>query len=190
MKVLPRSFYRRDTGKVAKELLGKVLVRYWRGKRLSGRIVEVEAYFEDDPASHAFRGETPRNKPMFEEEGRAYVYFIYGNHYCLNVVTERAGVAGAVLIRALEPIEGIKLMQRAREVPGIENLTNGPGKLTQAFRIGKKENRADLVRGDLVIEEGKKEKFKIVATGRIGITEAKSRPLRFYIYGNKFVSRS
>lgn len=187
--LLPRSFYKRNTAKVARELLGKVLVRYWRKKKLSGKIVETEAYFEDDPASHAYRGKTPRNKPMFEEPGHAYVYFIYGNHYCLNAVTERTGIAGAVLIRALEPIAGIEFMRKFRKVGGIENLTNGPGKLTEALRIEREHNRVDLTAGELVIEEGLKEKFKIKTTSRIGIKNGKKRLLRFYIKGNRFVSR-
>ena len=177
MRVLQRSFYARNTGVVAKQLLGKYLIRKIAGRKLVGKIVETEAYFQDDPASHSFKGKTPRSAPMFEEPGHAYVYFIYGAHYCFNAVTEKSGKAGAVLIRALEPVSGIKL------------ATNGPGKLTRALMIDKKSNRADLTKGNLVIAEGKSEKLKIVMTGRIGISKASKRLFRFYLKDNKFVSR-
>lgn len=177
MKVLPGSFYCRNTAIVAKQLLGKYLIRKIGRRKLIGRIVETEAYFENDPASHAFKGITPRCAPMFEDPGHAYVYFIYGNHYCLNAVTEKFGKAGAVLIRALEPVRNIKLP------------TNGPGKLTKALKIYKRFNRADLTRGDLVIAEGKHEKFVIVATKRIGLSKASHKSYRFYIKGNRFVSK-
>jgi DNA-3-methyladenine glycosylase len=177
MRALPRSFYARNTGVVAKQLLGKYLIRKIGARTLVGRIVETEAYFQEDPASHAFKGKTPRSAPMFEEPGHAYVCFIYGAHYCLNAVTERSGKAGAVLIRALEPVSGIKL------------TTNGPGKLTRALRIDKKFNRADLTKGNLVIAEGKPKKHRIVSTGRIGISKASKKLYRYYIKGNKFVSK-
>jgi DNA-3-methyladenine glycosylase len=178
MRALPRSFYSRNTGVVARQLLGKYLVRKIGVRKLIGKIVETEAYFQDDPASHSFKGKTLRCAPMFEEPGHAYVYFIYGAHYCLNAVTEKFGRAGAVLIRALEPVSGIRLP------------TNGPGKLTKALKIDKKFNRADLTKGGLVISEGKPEKLRIVSTGRIGISKASKKPYRYYIEGNKFVSRS
>jgi DNA-3-methyladenine glycosylase len=176
MRALSRSFYDRNTGVVAKQLLGKYLIRKIGARKLVGRIVETEAYFQDDPASHAFKGKTPRSAPMFEEPGHAYVYFIYGAHYCLNAVTERSGKAGAVLIRALEPVSGIKF------------ATNGPGKLTKALKIDKKFNRADLTKGDLVIAEGKSEKLHIVSTRRVGISKASHKLYRYYIKDNKFVS--
>jgi DNA-3-methyladenine glycosylase len=153
------------------------LIRKIRGLKLIGKIVETEAYFQDDPASHAYGGKTERSAPMFEEPGRAYVYFIYGNHYCLNAVTEKPGIAGAVLIRALEPIKGVR------------SATNGPGKLTKAFKIGRKFNRADLTKGALVIAQGKTERYNIVSTKRIGISKASNRLCRFYIKGNKYVSK-
>lgn len=175
MRALPRSFYSRDTVAVAKELLGKLIVRRYRGKKLIGRIVETEAYLKNDPASHAFR-RTPRSEPMFEEPGHAYVYFIYGNHYCLNFVTEKAGIPGAVLIRALEPVANTKLSM------------SGPGRLTKALKIDKKFNRADVTKGDLVVATAKPMKFNVVRTKRIGITKAADRLLRFYLKGNPFVS--
>lgn len=177
MRALPRSFYSRNTKVVARQLLGKFLIRKIGNRRMIGKIVETEAYFQDDPASHAFRGRTERSAPMFEAPGRAYVYFIYGNHYCLNAVTEKEGTAGAVLIRALEPVYGIKLP------------TNGPGKLTKAFSIDKKLNRADLTKGVLVIAEGKPERYNISPAKRIGISKASNRLYRFYIKGNKYVSK-
>ncbi len=177
MRVLSRSFYSRNTGVVARQLLGKYLVRKIGARKLIGKIVETEAYFQKDPASHAFRGKTPRCAPMFEEPGHAYVYFIYGNHFCLNAVTEKIGRAGAVLIRSLEPISGIKL------------LTNGPGKLTRALRIDKHFNRADLTKGNLVIAEGKPEKLRIVSARRIGLSKASNKLYRYYIKGNKYVSK-
>ncbi|MFC1767713.1 DNA-3-methyladenine glycosylase [Candidatus Margulisiibacteriota bacterium] len=177
MKVLPRSFYDRNTKIVARELLGKFIVRKLGKRKLIGRIVETEAYLEKDPASHAYRGRTPRSAPMFEHPGHAYVYFIYGNHYCLNAVTEQHGKAGAVLIRALEPINGIK------------PATNGPGKLTKALRIDKKFNRADLTKGDLIIAEGKRKKITIIAASRIGLSKASDKKYRFYVKHNKYVSR-
>lgn len=177
MRVLPRSFYSRNTAIVARQLLGKYIVKKISNRKLIGKIVETEAYLESDPASHAFRGKTPRSAPMFEHPGHAYVYFIYGNHYCLNAVTEKFGKAGAVLIRALEPIRNISLS------------TNGPGKLTKALKIDKKFNRADLTRGSLVIAEAKRERYNIVSTKRIGISKASSKLLRFYIKGNDHVSK-
>lgn len=177
MKVLPRSFYSRNTAVVAKQLLGKYLIRKIGNKKLIGKIVETEAYSENDPASHAYRGKTPRCAPMFEHPGHAYVYFIYGNHYCLNAVTEKFGKAGAVLIRALEPVKRIIA------------ATNGPGKLTKAFKIDKKLNRADLTKGDLVIAEGKREKIVIITTKRIGISKASGKPFRYFIKGNPRVSK-
>ena len=183
---LGRGFYSRKTDVVAKDLLGCILVHNLNGRRLSGRIVETEAYFgKNDPGSHASRGMTPRNKIMFGKPGFSYVYFVYGNHHCLNFTTEPEGTAGAVLIRALEPIDGIDEMKRRR---GKENnLTNGPGKLTQALGITKEHNGMDLTGKDLYVIKGDLPK-EIVTTTRIGLSSGKELPLRFYIRGNKFVS--
>ncbi|MFH1709912.1 MAG: DNA-3-methyladenine glycosylase [bacterium] len=177
MRVLPASFYARNTKAVARGLLGKYLIRKIGRRRLVGRIVETEAYFQDDPASHSYSGKTPRSAPMFEHPGRAYVYFVYGNHYCLNAVTEKFGKAGAVLIRALEPVKGVKL------------ATNGPGKLTKAFKIDSKFNRADLSRGNLVVAEGVRKRYNIVSARRVGISKASNKLYRFYLKGNKYVSK-
>lgn len=148
---LEKSHFENETYRVAKFLIGKVLVRYidFFGKyhKLTGVITETEAYgYTDDPASHAFRGKTIRNQAMFGDVGKLYVYFIYGTHFCLNVVAKSRDIgAGAVLIRSVEPLEGIGLMKIFRETNNISNLTTGPGKLAQAFKITKKHNNLDLV---------------------------------------------
>ena len=171
MKLPSRSFYARDTVKVAKDLLGKMLVRKIGKSMISGIITETEAYrYKDDPASHAFRSQTERNRVMFEQVGKAYVYFTYGMHYCFNVVAKSNRVdAGAVLIRALEPKEGIKAMMKNRKINVISNLTNGPGKLTQALNITKKLYGEDLTKKSLLfICDGVKTK-RIISNPRIGI---------------------
>lgn len=176
---LKREFFARNCKIVAKELLGKTLVHKVNGKILKGKIVETEAYFgADDPASHAStRKVTKRNIVMYSEPGTAYVYFTYGKHNMLNVVTERIGKAGAVLIRALEPLDGLKLR------------TNGPGLLTKAFRIDRKYNMLDMCSSNDFYFEENKEKFDVVNTKRIGITKGAEKKLRFYIKDNGFVSR-
>lgn len=192
MKPLLRGFYTRETLTVAEELLGKKLVRYTNNTRLVGKIVEVEAYRgSDDPGSHAYRGMTPRNRLMFGKGGFAYVYFTYGMHYCFNVVTESQNAPGAVLIRALEPLDGIETMRKNRGNKNVLDLTNGPAKLTEAMNITKKQNGLDLTRSkELFISEPKvKENFEFVPTKRIGIKVGVDKPWRFYMRDNKFVSR-
>ncbi|MCD6477655.1 MAG: DNA-3-methyladenine glycosylase [Candidatus Aenigmarchaeota archaeon] len=185
---LSRRFFSRRTDLVARDLLGCILVRRIGNKKLSGKIVETEAYFgEDDPASHAYRGVTPRNKIMFGRPGFTYVYFVYGNHHCLNFTTEKVGKAGAVLIRALEPLEGTDVMMKNRGIKEIRNLTNGPGKLTKALGITREQNGLDLTGDILYVLKGEKPK-EIVQTTRIGIKDGKEMKLRFYIKDNKFVS--
>ncbi|HEY7368103.1 MAG TPA: DNA-3-methyladenine glycosylase [Nitrosopumilaceae archaeon] len=171
MKVLPRSFYSRDTVKVAKDLLGKKLVRKIGKRTISGIITETEAYrYKDDPASHAFGGMTERNKVMFGQVGIAYVYFTYGMHYCFNAVARNSHYdAGAVLIRALKPELGINEMIKNRKMSSLNNLTNGPAKLTQAMSITKKQYGEDLtLSSTLCIIEGIKTR-KISSNPRIGI---------------------
>jgi len=190
IKPLPRSFYARDTKKVAKDLLGKMLVRKLAKGTIKGKIVETEAYYgEEDPASHAFRGRTERAKIMWGTPGLVYVYLIYGMYYLFNIVTEKRGKAGAVLIRALEPQEGIGLMKKMRKTDEMKNLTNGPGKLTQALAIASKEHRQDLISGSLIIEESIRKEFEITSATRIGVSAGGQAKLRFYIKGNKFVSK-
>lgn len=189
LKPLPVSFYARDTKLVAKELLGKLLVRYTSEGELIGKIVETEAYYgEGDPASHSFRGKTERSSVMWGPPGIAYVYFTYGMHFLLNVVTEKEGVPGAVLIRALEPLKGIEIMQKNRGKKRLTELTTGPGKLTQAFGINGRFNRQNLTRGNLIITQENRENFEIESTSRIGIKNGLDMKLRFYIKGNPFVS--
>ena len=196
---LPRSFYLRRTVQVARELLGKYLIRNHKDRKLIGRIVEVEAYCEGDPASHSYRGMTERNKVMFDEGGHLYVYFTYGVHFCANVVTREKGIGEAVLIRSVEPIVGIEEMRRNRGFTGndgnhgnLANLTNGPAKMCQAFGIDKKLNGVDLTGDEVCIAESgdEGEKFGIAAASRVGIVNGKEKKWRFYVKGNKFVSNA
>jgi len=179
---LPPEFYRRGTVRVARELLGKILIRKIGRSRLAGLIVETEAYTgKGDPASHAARGATPRSKIMFGPPGKAYVYFCYGNHHLLNVVTEKEGVAGAVLLRALEARAGLKRMMKNRGMDTRKGLLDGPGKLTQALEIDLKLNGRDLTRaGKLYITEGTSiSRRAIKRSPRIGIREGKDKLWRF-----------
>lgn len=198
---LTREFYERDTITVAKELLGKILVHNIDGILIKGRIVETEAYLGvEDKAAHSYGGRrTNRVEVMYGPAGHAYVYFIYGMYFLLNVVTERVGVPQAVLIRGIEPVEGLDSMAKYRfnksyeELTSYEkkNLANGPGKLTKAFNIDRELNGTDLCSDRLYIEEGENKDFNIVQTTRIGIDyaeEAKDFPYRFYIEGNPYVS--
>ena len=192
MKALPRKFYARNTPIAAEELLGKHLVRHTLGSKIVGRIVEVEAYGgNDDPGSHACRGMTPRNQLMFGEGGFAYVYFVYGMHYCFNVVTEKQDVPGAVLIRALEPIKGIEIMKKNRGNSNVFNLTNGPGKLTKAMNITGKQNGLDLTKSKelFICKPEETEKFEVVSANRIGIKVGVDKPWRLYTKNNIFVSK-
>ena len=188
---LPRSFYRRDTLSVAKDLLGKGVVRSLNYGIMIGRVVEVEAYGEmDDPASHSYRGITKRNRVMFGEVGYSYVYFTYGNHYLLNAVAKDDSSAGAVLIRALEPLDGIDLMRVNRGIDDIKRLTAGPGMLTKSLGITKKQNNIDLTkRGELFISELDHVAHQICSSPRIGISSAREKPWRFFIKNNEFISR-
>ena len=193
VRVLPHSFYARPTLQVAEELLGKVLVHRTREGTASGVIVETEAYIgEDDPACHASFGRTQRSEPLFGPPGFAYVYLNYGVHYLMNAVTEADGYPGAVLIRALQPLEGIELMKN-RRVPnghGIDehDLCRGPGNLTKALGITIKDNRLDLTTSRLTIED-RAISVGAIATGpRIGIRVAVERPWRYWVEGHRSVS--
>lgn len=201
MKKLNRNFYNRNTILVAKDLLGKVLVHQMEGKKIKGKIVEVEAYMGiKDKAAHSYGGKrTPRVEVMYGKPGFAYVYFIYGMYYCFNVVTQKEGVPEAVLVRALEPIEGLEYMIYNRYKKNYEeltkyqlkNLVNGPGKLCNAMAIDRTLNKEDLCGNKIYIEEGKENKFDIKEDKRIGINyaeEARDYMLRFYIKDNINVS--
>src|ERR1700689_5063780 len=194
---LARKFYDRDPRQVGHDLLGKILVRKHGRKFLIARIVEVEAYLgTDDPAAHSFVGRTARNAVLFGPPGFAYVYFIYGTHYCLNVSCLPDGVAGGILFRAAEPLVGIEAMARSRGLTmkgerDLRNLTSGPGRLAEAFGITReRDNAKDLASSDsdlFIADDGYRVK-KVLTTKRIGITKAAERPLRYVIAGNPFVS--
>jgi DNA-3-methyladenine glycosylase len=194
MSPLPRHFYLHPTLHVAKALLGKVIVHRTESGFLSGRIVETEAYLgSNDPASHAYRGKTGRNSVMFSLGGTLYVYFTYGMHFCANVVTGDEGKAGAVLIRGVEPIEGIDLMRQNRgfaDDSKDRQLTNGPAKFCQAFGIARDQNGVDLCGKLIFIADAPTLEPKHVGTSsRIGITTGREKPWRFFIKGNGYVSK-
>jgi DNA-3-methyladenine glycosylase len=189
---LSQSFYRRDVVTVARDLLGGRLVRESEAGLTSGKIVEVEAYLsQDDPACHASRGPTRRNATMFGPPGKAYVYAIH-SRWCLNAVTEPEGIACAVLIRAVEPLEGLEFMQARRGREALLELTRGPARLCEAFAIDRQFDGWDLTRGDtLWIAAGSRKRpatDEIATSRRIGVTSAHDLLLRFYLAGNRFVS--
>jgi DNA-3-methyladenine glycosylase len=185
---LPREFYSRDTEKIAREILGKILVHKTKEGTLKGKIVEVEAYLGlDDPGAIGFRRAKNIPKSLLMPAGYTFVYFTYGNHWMLNV-NAKTGNLGAVLIRALEPLEGIEIMKKNRGIDDTMNLTNGPGKLTKAFGIDKRHNGLDLTGDELFIEDSD-ESVEVAQSSRIGISKGKSKLLRFYIKANRFVSK-
>ena len=197
---LSREFFNRDSVTVARDLLGRLLVRREGRRLLAGRIVEVEAYLgAEDPAAHAYSGRTPRNAVLFGPPGHAYVYFIYGNHYCFNVSCLPDGNPGGVLLRAMEPLAGVKAMAEARGLePGaaapvrqLRPVSSGPGRMAEALGITRvRDNGKDLTspRSDLWIADDGYRPPKIIATPRIGLTKAADRLLRFVIAGNPYVS--
>jgi DNA-3-methyladenine glycosylase len=192
MEPLPREFYSRDTRVVAKDLLGKYLIRHLNDENIVAKIVEVEAYRgSDDPASHAYKGQTPRNQLMFGKAGFSYVYFTYGKHYCLNVTTEKEGIPGAVLIRAIEIMDGLELARRNRKANSLVNLSNGPGKLTEALNITKIHNGLDLTeRNELFIRHSEIDRsHEITVSRRIGIKAGSEKLWRFYIKDSTSVSK-
>jgi DNA-3-methyladenine glycosylase len=188
-RILRREFYDRPTIEVARDLLGKVLVH----GPTAGIIVETEAYLGgDDLASHSARGITDRTRVIFGPPGHAYVYFIYGMYECLNIVAEPAGKAGCVLVRALEPVAGLEIMQRRRPAARrLEDLASGPGKLTLAMAITRAQYGVDMTRGALVVREPlEPRRVDVEVTPRIGIRECADWPLRFILRGNRFVSKA
>jgi len=190
---LPRSFFARPSPEVGPNLLGRILVRkVGDGTLLTARIVEAEAYQEDDPASHSFRGRSNRTEVMFGPPGHAYVYFTYGMHHCMNVVTGSTGEGSAVLLRAAEPLEGLEEMARRRGRNDHRALCSGPGRLCQALGIDRAENGLDLVRGRLLwLLEGAPVAPSTISVGpRVGITSGTERPWRFSVQGDRFVSRA
>jgi len=178
-----------DTIALASYLLGKVLVRDLPEAVVTGRIVETEAYVVGDAAGHAYRGMTPRNRALFLERGRAYVYLAYGVSSMLNVSSEAAGIGAGVLVRALEPLEGLPIMRRNRGVERLLDLTRGPGRLAAALRIDRSLDGVDLCqRGPLWLAHGAEVADAIGQSARIGISQDADRPLRFYVKGSPFVS--
>ncbi len=194
---LPARFYSPSAQVVARKLLGHYLVRRTEDGWSGGVIVETEAYLANDPACHGFKGKTARNAAMFGPAGRAYVYFIYGNHWCFNAVCHREGVAEAVLIRAIEPVFGVDRMQALRPVGKLRELTNGPAKLCAALAIDRQLDGADLssVSSSVFVARNPRRARTVSASGpivettRIGLTKAVDLKLRFYLAGNEFVSR-
>lgn len=184
-------FFLQPCLKAAKQLIGKKLIRIKGKKVYSGIIVETEAYLgSKDAASHSYRGMTERNKFMFSKGGIAYVYFTYGNHYCVNAVIGKEGLAHAVLIRAVEPVEGIKEMMKNRGTDNIFNLCSGPGKLTEAMEIDLGLNGEPLTGSRLFIAENNdRKKYKVKSTVRIGITKNAEALYRYIAADNPFVSR-
>lgn len=192
---LPADFYAASTVEIARSLLGHVLMHDTPEGPCGGVIVETEAYLRDDPGCHAARGMTRRNAAMFGPPGTAYVYLIYGMHYCLNVVTAPEGVGEAVLIRALEPVVGVDLMVRRRGTQDMRALCSGPARLCQALGITADHNRSNLVAGPLFLARNSAQRLPqppdIVTTTRIGLREGRGSelPLRFYLRNNKYISR-
>ena len=199
-KILPRAFFNRDPVTVGRELLGKLLIRRDGRHLLAGRIVEDEAYLgHEDPAAHAYSGRTPRNSVLFGPPGHAYVYFIYGNHYCLNVSCMPEGQGEGVLFRAMQPVARLDDMARARGLglsasattARLRMISSGPGRMSQALGITReRDNNKDLASraSDLWLADDGFVPERIIATPRIGITKAAERPLRFAIVGNPYVS--
>jgi len=192
--ILPPSFYEQETIAVATQLLGCRLVHLEAAGTICGKIVETEAYLVNDSAAHSFIGKTKRNNVLFGPVGHAYMYFVYGMHYCVNVVTGEEGSGEAVLIRALEPLKGIPVMEKRRGTGDLRQLCSGPAKLAQAFGITLTMNGAPLFEGPLQIRSpdtlpDQAQQFAIEQTTRIGIVKSRELPLRFYIRGNRFISR-
>jgi len=189
---LKRSFFNRSTVEVAVDILGKVLICRDGSTKLGGRLVEVEAYIgRDDPACHASKGRTPRNEIMFGKPGLLYVYFTYGNHYMLNIVTEREGFPAAVLLRGLEPVYGINQMMKNREVNKVTNIANGPGKISQALGITTRQKGVDVTGDRIYLVDDKTKPDEIWCSPRIGIgADGADRMWRFFIKGNSYVSRA
>lgn len=190
-RALARSFYARPAPVVARHLLGRELVEVRGASLVVARIVEAEAYQQDDPASHSYRGRTARTEVMFGPPGHLYVYFSYGVHWCMNVVTGRHGEGSAVLLRAAEPLEGLDVMRARRGGASARLLCAGPGRLTRALAVDRSLNGMDLVAGDqLWIGRGRPvPDDHVVVSERVGVTVARDRPWRFFESGNPFVSR-
>jgi len=188
-RVLERAELPVDTAELARFLIGKMLVRTLAEEAAGGRIVETEAYGVDDPAGHAYRGVTARNRALFLERGHAYVYLAYGSAFMLNVSSETSGVGAGVLIRAIEPTDGVGIMERNRGTQRVRDLARGPGRLCEALGIDRRLDGIDLCQaGPLWLGSDGQASDEIGQSKRIGITRAADSPLRFYVRGNWFVS--
>ncbi|MGH7101130.1 MAG: DNA-3-methyladenine glycosylase [Acetobacteraceae bacterium] len=188
-RVLDRAEIPADTVRLARFLIGKMLMRVWAEGMAGGRIVETEAYGIGDPAGHAYRGITPRNRALFLERGHAYVYLAYGSSFMLNVSSETPGVGAGVLIRAIEPTNGITLMERNRGARRLRDLARGPGRLSAALEVDRRLDGIDLCHpGPLWLGSDGRASGEIGRSKRIGITRAADSLLRFYVRGNRFVS--
>jgi DNA-3-methyladenine glycosylase len=194
---LAQSFYRPSAAKVAPALLGHFLIRRTPQGICGAAIVETEAYLRDDPACHGYARQTPRNRTMYGPPGRAYVYFIYGNHYCFNTVCQRTGIAEAVLVRAIEPLFGLEIMREQRPVSKEFDLTNGPAKFCEAMQIDRQHDGIDICDSDSPLFVARNPSLRqflhdrapLITTTRIGISKAADLPLRFYLAGSTFISR-
>lgn len=187
LKTLPSDFYSRPALLVAKDLLGKYF--YSQKDSTLGRIVETEAYPGDDPVNRGVKGKTEKNSALFQPPGYCYIYHVYYKNLCFNISVEKEGVPSVVLIRAIEPLEGINILSYNRKQKNLKNLTSGPSKFCQAFGITILDNGKRLTETCFRVFEGKEDDFEIVNTGRIGVKEINPKPYRFYIMGNSFVSR-
>jgi DNA-3-methyladenine glycosylase len=187
---LDHSFYNRPTLDVAVDLLGKIVIYKNSQVELGGRLVELEAYIgEDDPACHAFAGKTPRNTIMYGPAGYLYVYFTYGNHYMLNIVTEREGFPAAVLLRGLEPLYGIEQMKRNRQVEKLTDIASGPGKLAKALAITTEQKGLDITGSKIYLLDDKTPANEIWCSPRIGLRDGRDKLWRFFIKDNQHVSK-
>ena len=194
MKILEKKFYLKDTIQTAQMLLGKLIVKKEKsGKITSGVIVETEAYLgTNDEACHAYKKNTGRSRFLFQDSGKSYVYFIYGNYYCFNVVTEGESIGAAVLIRAVEPLDGVDIMKKRRHnISKPEYISNGPAKFCLAFGINKKHNELDLTNpeSEIGIYNTGKRNIEIMQSKRIGIVKSANLPYRFFIKDNPYVTK-
>lgn len=189
MNNLPQSFYNKKVELLAQDLLGCKLMYEKPEGITSGIIVETEAYHQSDEASHTYSGKTSRNRATFGPGGHAYIYFTYGMHWCFNVTAEEDGIGAGVLIRALEPVDGIVLMKSRRDKEDLHNLCSGPSKLVQAMGISKEDYGTALYKGKLFIAERNKQQITVLSGPRVGIKKAVEKPWRFWIKDNSYISR-